>query len=341
MLSGTHIEISIIHLNLNMTEERFIKLTRRAFGLGLLTVPVSTGISGCGDRNMGMSQQINRELPARPSHFALVDGAKIYADIQGQGPDVVLIHGASGNGRDFTFSFATQLAERGFRVLSFDRPGLGWSDPVVGGVSPIVQARYLRQAATQLSVHNPIVLGHSYGGSVAMAWALQDQHDLKGLVSLAGATNVWPGDLDVWYRLTGSSFGRLIIAPVVTKIARDRDIISATESVFEPNKVPDGYIDHLGIGLTLRASSFALNAQQVTDLKSYLEKMEGEYGNIATPTSIIFGDLDTTVPANVHGTKLHRQLRNSKLTVLRGVGHMPHHVEAEFVISEIERLAVR
>ena len=315
------------------------RLTRRAFGLGLFLVPACTGISGCGDHILDMDQPINRELPERPSHFALVDGARIYADIRGQGPDVVLIHGASGNGRDFTFSFADKLAERGFRVVSFDRPGLGWSDPVVGGESPIVQANYIRRAADQLSVRSPIVLGHSYGGAVAMAWALQDHKNLKGLVSLAGATNVWPGDLDVWYRLTGSSFGRRIIVPVVTKIASDRSIETATASVFAPNDVPKGYIDHLGVALTLRAPSFALNARQVSELKPYLGRMEVEYGNISTPTSIIFGDLDTTVPASVHGVKLDSQLPNSTLNILTGVGHMPHHVEADFVISEIERLA--
>ncbi len=84
---------------------------------------------------------------------------------------MILIHGASGNTRDFTFDLAKRLDDR-YRVIAFDRPGLGWSDSAGdAGVSPLVQADILRAAADQLGVRNPIVVGHSYGGAVAMAWA--------------------------------------------------------------------------------------------------------------------------------------------------------------------------
>ena len=56
-----------------------------------------------------------------------IDGVKVHAQVMGEGPDLVMIHGASGNLRDFTFSFAERLTDR-YRVVLFDRPGLGWTD---------------------------------------------------------------------------------------------------------------------------------------------------------------------------------------------------------------------
>ena len=66
----------------------------------------------------------------------------------GHGPDLVLIHGASGNLRDFTFDLAARLADR-YRVIVFDRPGLGYTDrhAPAGADASRQQADLLLQAA--------------------------------------------------------------------------------------------------------------------------------------------------------------------------------------------------
>jgi hypothetical protein len=70
-----------------------------------------------------------------------VGGRTVHAQVSGQGPDLVLIHGASGNIRDFTFDLVARLDDR-YRVIAFDRPGLGWSDDAGDtGVSPLIPAR--------------------------------------------------------------------------------------------------------------------------------------------------------------------------------------------------------
>ena len=53
-----------------------------------------------------------------------VNGKLIPAIVMGEGPDIVLIHGSSGNLRDYTTSIASELANS-YRVKLFDRPGLG------------------------------------------------------------------------------------------------------------------------------------------------------------------------------------------------------------------------
>ena len=61
--------------------------------------------------------------------FVTVAGRRVHALVRGTGPDLVLIHGASGSLRDFSFELVDQLA-RDFRVIALDRPGFGWSDPL-------------------------------------------------------------------------------------------------------------------------------------------------------------------------------------------------------------------
>ncbi|PCH70206.1 MAG: alpha/beta hydrolase, partial [Rhodobacteraceae bacterium] len=96
--------------------------------------------------------------------FIDVDGTRIHAVVMGSGPDLVLIHGSSGSTRDMTFSLAPQLAEN-FRVIVFDRPGLGWSERIgENGASLTQQAEILMKAAQKLGADKPIVMGQSYGG---------------------------------------------------------------------------------------------------------------------------------------------------------------------------------
>ena len=115
--------------------------------------------------------------------FIEVNGTRVHAWVAGEGPDVVLIHGAFGSLRDFTFDLAHRLSDR-YRVVALDRPGLGYTGrtearyarPFAGDAeSPAEQAALLAAAARALGAENPVVVGHSMGGIVAMAWALD--HD--------------------------------------------------------------------------------------------------------------------------------------------------------------------
>ena len=51
-----------------------------------------------------------------------VNGTRVHMLVMGEGPDLVLIHGASGNLRDYTTSIASELA-KSYRVILFDHPG--------------------------------------------------------------------------------------------------------------------------------------------------------------------------------------------------------------------------
>jgi pimeloyl-ACP methyl ester carboxylesterase len=73
--------------------------------------------------------------------FVTVGGGRVHAHVEGTGPDVVLIHGANGNTRDWSFDVIPRLAGR-YRLIAMDRPGMGYSDRVTRGFvdSPAQQA---------------------------------------------------------------------------------------------------------------------------------------------------------------------------------------------------------
>ncbi|MGR3486183.1 MAG: alpha/beta fold hydrolase [Paracoccaceae bacterium] len=275
-----------------------------------------------------------------------VDGTGIHAVQMGAGSDVVLIHGASGNTRDWTFSFAPRLAER-YRVTVFDRPGMGYSDRLPGyggtfesvGESPAEQAAILSRAATLLGVEDPVVVGHSYGGSVAMAWGLDQP--ARAVVTVAGATNPWEGGLGALYRINGSSIGGAILPPILSAFVSPDYIKSVMGAVFRPQPVPDGYAEYFGGQMTARVSALRANARQVESLRPRVVEMSARYDDFPLPLEIVHGDDDTIVPLDVHGIPLSRMVPDANLTVLEGMGHMPHHWAADEVIAAIDRAHAR
>lgn len=108
-----------------------------------------------------------------PSGKAIeVDGTALHYVDAGQGRPVILLHGGILSSIDFT-EVVSIAAGRGFRAIAFDRPGYGHSQRPAGKVTPVAQARLIHQAAEALKLDKPILVAHSYSGSIAMAYALE------------------------------------------------------------------------------------------------------------------------------------------------------------------------
>ena len=273
--------------------------------------------------------------------FLNVNGHRVHAVTMGDGPDVVLIHGASGNVRDMTHSLAPRLAER-YRVTVFDRPGLGYTERINrSGATIRQQAELLSDAARQLGIEAPIVLGHSYGGAVALAWAVHRADHMAALVPLAAPAKPWESDLSLYYKtLSHPVLGPLVI-PFLTAFVHDERVERAVREIFDPNAVPEGYIAHVGAPLTLRRDSLRANALQRANLLSEITALHDAFAGITVPVEIVHGTADTTVGLAIHAEPLSRQVATADLTRLPGIGHMPHHVAQDAVVAAIDRAAAR
>lgn len=272
--------------------------------------------------------------------FIALNGGRIHAVVQGSGPDLVLIHGANGNARDFTLDLVGRMA-RDYRVIALDRPGFGFSDDFDMPERPQEQARILRLATAALGVERPIVLGHSYGGAVALAWALQSEADTAALVLLAPASHPWPGDLGLLYRVAESSFGQNVILPLAARLAPRSSMERAVRGVFAPDPVPDGYLDHLGPDLTLRTGQLQLNTRQINSLLEHVTIMAPDYPRLTLPIEVLHGTADKTVGLPIHSERLVAEVASATLTRLENVGHMPHHARPSEVVQAIHRAATR
>jgi pimeloyl-ACP methyl ester carboxylesterase len=254
-------------------------------------------------------------------------------------PPVVLIHGASGNVHDWTFDLAGRLSDR-YRVLAFDRPGLGYTDMIGRNATAREQAAVLVGATQALGVERPIVAGHSYGGSVALAWAVYHPEQIGGLAVLAGASNPWEGDQGAYYRFLGNPVTGPIMATLLSAWVPDPYVSDAVAGTFAPQSPPDGYEAHYGTGLILRRFSLLENARQRTRLLPQIEAMVPLYPNITVPTEILHGDADIVVPLSIHSRPLSQAIPGANLEIMDGVGHMPHHADPDAIEAAIDRLVV-
>lgn len=274
-----------------------------------------------------------------------VDGVPVHAVVRGTGPDLVMIHGASGNAREFTFDLIPRLQDR-YRCIAFDRPGLGHTgrtDPAYDAAftsraeSPGEQAGLLARAYAQIGTGTPLVLGHSFGGTVALAWALD--HKARALVLLAPAAMEWPGGLGATYAVTASAPGGAVAVPLITALVPDAQMDKITQTIFAPDPVPPGYLDHIGGQLTLRRRSLRANARQVNGLKPHIVAMQARYPELSLPIEWLHGTADTIVPATIHAHPFKALRPGTNLTLLDDVGHMPHHAAPQAVIAAIDRAA--
>jgi pimeloyl-ACP methyl ester carboxylesterase len=270
-----------------------------------------------------------------------VNGHPVHAVVMGTGPDLVLIHGASGNTRDMTFDLAPRLAQD-YRVIVLDRPGLGYTPRINRtGATITQQAALLQEAAAQLGADRPIVLGHSYGGAVALAWAVTRPDHIAALVDVAGAAKPWDTGLSTYYRVFSHPVLGPLVIPLLTAFVPDSRVEEAVQEIFMPQEPPAGYMDHIGAGLTLRRHSLRANALQRANLLSEIEALHPRYAEITVPVEIVHGTADTTVGVSIHSEPLAAQIKDAHLTVLDGIGHMPHHSAPEAVIAAIHRAATR
>jgi pimeloyl-ACP methyl ester carboxylesterase len=258
----------------------------------------------------------------------------------GAEPAVVLIHGASGNMEDMRLALGERLAAS-HRVILIDRPGHGWSSRPADDsyASPARQARLVTEALKQLGVGRAILVGHSWGGAFATAYALAFPDRTAGLVLISAVTHPWPADPG-WYnnlaslRGIGPLFLRTLVYPLGSFL-----IEGVSRTVFEPQPMPEDYLRRAAIRLVLRPNTFFANARDLALLRNFIAAQVPSYVDLRSPTIIITGDRDTMVSPKINACALAAILPQAKLVFLKGVGHMPHHAAPEAVAAAIDELA--
>jgi len=278
--------------------------------------------------------------------FVEVQGVRLHVavlglerDAPGAEPAIVLIHGASGNLEDMRLALGEKLASS-HRVILIDRPGHGWSSRPERGdyASPARQAELVAGALEQLGVRRAILVGHSWGGAFATAYALAFPERTAGLVLLSAPTHPWPANPGWYNKLVlfpyiGPLFLRTCVYPLGLLL-----VGGASRTVFEPQAVPADYLRRAAIRLVLRPKTFYSNALDLTLLESFITAQVPRYVDLQTPTVIISGERDTMVSPQINARALAAVLPRAKLVLLKNIGHMPHHAAPEVVAAAVDEL---
>lgn len=117
-----------------------------------------------------------------------VNGVRLAYQQLGHGPDLVLVHGLAAS-RAFWFgAYALPLA-RHFRVTLYDLRGHGYSERPPSGYDAPTQAEDLAALLEHLRIERCALAGHSYGGAIALEYAVRAPQKVERLALLDSKIN--------------------------------------------------------------------------------------------------------------------------------------------------------
>ena len=255
-------------------------------------------------------------------------------------PPIVLLHGAGCNLEDMR-ALGERLAAK-HRVILVDRPGQGWSEGNLPATrSPAAQAAILRELLDRLEVARAVLVGHSWGGTLAVTFALDHPHRAAGLVLLAPPTHPHLHRLTWLYGALSLPFVGWLFARSLELPLSALALPAGVRGAFVPQTPPPNYLRRSAAWLLLRPRCFLANARDVAGLQVFLSTQVSRYATLCVPTVIISGEQDRVVTPRQHAMAFAAALPGAKLVLFPHVGHMPHHAEMERVVAEIEELAAR
>jgi pimeloyl-ACP methyl ester carboxylesterase len=279
----------------------------------------------------------NHNPPA--GQFLEVNGVRLHYVERGSGTPLVLLHGNGSMIQDFESSGLIDLAARNYRVIAFDRPGFGHSDRPRNVVwTPAAQAELINSALHRLGVSHAIVLGHSWGASVAVALALKYPQSIQGLVLASGYyyPTLRPDVVALSapaVPLVGDVLGHTL-SPIVSRVMWP--LLMA--KIFGPRSVPKkfgGFPKEMALRPSQIRASAAESALMIPDAFYFRE----EYANLKMPVVIVAGDEDRLVDIDTQSTRLHRDIPQSSFHRVPGTGHMVHQTATNVVMSAINEAA--
>jgi pimeloyl-ACP methyl ester carboxylesterase len=271
--------------------------------------------------------------------FVEVEGVRLHYVERGSGRPLVLLHGNGATLEDFEASGLMSLAARNYRVIAFDRPGFGHSERPRSTIwTAAAQADLLHEALQQIGVPHFLLLGHSWGASVAASLALNHPEAVEGLIlasgyhfpsvridapALSGPAIPVIGDV---LRYTVSPFVTRLVWPVLMR------------KIFGPDDTPRDFeaaVKELALRPSQIRSSAAESALMIPAALANHER----YGELRMPVGIVVGGEDRLIKAAPQSGRLAEELPGSVLRVVPGAGHMVHHSAPEEVLAVIAEVA--
>ena len=256
----------------------------------------------------------NGAMPGEPKNatWLEVEGARVrYVDI-GEGPAVVLLHGFASSIENWTGLMPALVKHH--RVIAIDLKGFGWTDRPVADYSPAAQAQLVKAVLDARGVTKFSLVAHSWGSSVAMAFALTWPERLDRL-ALYDAW-LYESQLPSMFHLSrAKGLGEVLFGLFYDQQIDER----STNGFFNADYVTQDFIDAVERAFE-RPGTKAAALETVRGMR--FDEMSDRYKSVAVPTLLLWGREDIVTPVSV-GERLVRELPNASLKVYPRCGHFP------------------
>jgi pimeloyl-ACP methyl ester carboxylesterase len=240
-------------------------------------------------------------------------GGAVAYEVLGDGPPVVLVHGTP-SWSYLWRNVANELAGR-FTVYVYDLLGYGRSEQREGqDVSIAAQTRVLAELLDLWDLREPCIAGHDFGGAITLRLILLDGRRFRR-VALCDAVAIAPWitpfsrhvqrHLEAFQTVPEHIHHQMIATHLRTAIARDM-----SDAELEPYLRP--WLGHVGQAAYYR---------QVAQFdERYTREIEPRYGDIRTPTLVLWGEQDGWL-APEFGGRLAEAIPAARLTRIPNAGH--------------------
>jgi len=254
----------------------------------------------------------------------------------GSGPDILLIHGLPGCIEDWE-TIIPHLSKK-YRVTAFDRPGHGFSSANKLKYNLAQNADFAFALIDKLKLNNPVIVGHSYGGSTVVEMAERSTSNVKAFVSVSPVTSSRGKPDTIFYILKIPVIGPAS-AWLVKLFTGCSMIREGLDDAFNPNQkdMPQGFAENRCMIFSQPKVIKTLSREEMT-MRADVNRMTPLYGNIKKPLFIVHGESDKSVPV-ADGTLLHMAAPGSKLILYKNTGHMVQYAKPFELIQVIEAAA--
>jgi pimeloyl-ACP methyl ester carboxylesterase len=255
----------------------------------------------------------------------------------GAGPVLVLLHGFGSLGEEILPAFATRVA--GYQVLSLDRPGYGFSDPLpAGSEGADRQADWLAAVLSALGLGPVILIAHSLAAGPALWFASRYPERLTGVLLLSPFCRPTPHAALPLLRAAITpvigGFLRELVAPLAAHLVGP----GMLERAIRPNKVPE-YLSEFPFAHAAQPNAIRSMAAELLAFNEAMGQAEGLLRESRAPVAVVHGALDTIAEPAWHLPWLAGLMPDARVDVIDSVGHAPHHACPDVVGAAVRRFA--
>jgi pimeloyl-ACP methyl ester carboxylesterase len=301
----------------------------------------TAGLAASALANYGLARRAVSAAPPR-GRFVASAACRLHVYERGQGSSVVLLHGLGTSLDDFVSSGLFAALGQQFRVSAVDRPGYGHSDRPRDRVwTAEEQARVIRNALVHRNgtSERVVLVGHSWGALVAIAWALQHPGEVSGLVLLSPYLYPTPRtDIVMMTPPVIPVLGDILRYSVMPWVNR-LTVPAMYKRMFAPLAVPGRYYEDVPVELAVRPLTIRAIAEDAALMMPTADRLQHHYDDLRMPISLLAGASDAVTDPHRHSERFGEEIGNATARLLPGIGHMVHFSAHEQVMREVASIA--